>query len=392
MRVAMVSFDTGEYCIRLAGGLAQAGAEVLLLLSEREAEPHLDKLNPAVRLVAFKRPRYRHVRQQMLLMLSLLHYIRLFKPDMVHLQMGHFWFNLTLPLLRQYPLVVTVHDVQVHPGDAASARSSQTVLDFGYNLADARIVHATALKQAALERFGWPDETVHVVRTVLRRDEDATEQPAAEEPNSVLFFGRIWPYKGLEYLIRAEPLISEQIPDIKIVIGGEGEDFARYRELMQHPERFDVHNYYISNEQRRAMFQRASIIVLPYIEASQSGVVPLAYSARKPVVATSVGGLPEIVDDGHTGYLVPPADERALAEAIIKLLNNPEQRRQFGLNGEQKILTESSPEVVARSTLDVYRAAMRRARQRAAGKTGSTLAMYADVHSSSSEQATVEQS
>ena len=78
----------------------------------------------------------------------------------------------------------------------------------------------------------------------------------------------------------------------------------------------------MSDEVRATLFQQASVVALPYIEASQSGVVPLAYMHMKPVVATTVGGLPEMVDDGRTGYLVPPRDEQALATAVVRLLRD----------------------------------------------------------------------
>jgi glycosyltransferase involved in cell wall biosynthesis len=72
------------------------------------------------------------------------------------------------------------------------------------------------------------------------------------------------------------------------------------------------------------------------------------------VVATTVGSLPEMVEDGHTGYLVPPRDEKALSDAIVRLLQDPELRRQYGSNGKRKIETECSPSAVAQKTLAVY--------------------------------------
>ena len=127
------------------------------------------------------------------------------------------------------------------------------------------------------------------------------DAPSHDQEPTILFFGRIWEYKGLEYLIRAEPLITAEVPNAKIVIAGEGEDFDRYRRLMVHPERFVVYNEYVSDDVRATLFQQASVVALPYIEASQSGVLPLAYMHMKPVVATTVGGLPEMVDDGSDG-------------------------------------------------------------------------------------------
>jgi glycosyltransferase involved in cell wall biosynthesis len=174
----------------------------------------------------------------------------------------------------------------------------------------------------------------------------------------VLFFGRIWPYKGLDNLIRAEPWIAQQIPDVRIVIAGQGEDFERYRRLMVHPERFAVLNRHISDAEVATLFRQASVIVLPYIEASQSGVIPIAYTYGKPVVGTTVGGLPEMIDDGVTGFLVPPGNEKRLAAAIIAVLRNDAQRRKMGAAAKQKIERECSPAVIARQTLDVYRAAL----------------------------------
>jgi glycosyltransferase involved in cell wall biosynthesis len=163
----------------------------------------------------------------------------------------------------------------------------------------------------------------------------------------------------LEYLIRAEPLITAQVPDVSIVIAGRGEDFTRYRRLMVHPERFTIYNEYVSDDQRAELFQRASVVALPYIDASQSAVIPIAYTFAKPVVATTVGGLPELVDHGRTGYLVPPHDERALADALVRLLRDKQLRHQLGANGKSKVDTELSPDAVARRTLEVYQRAMK---------------------------------
>jgi len=106
------------------------------------------------------------------------------------------------------------------------------------------------------------------------------------------------------------------------------------------------------------------VVTLPYIEASQSGVVPLAYTHSKPVVGTRVGGIPEMVEDGRTGFCVPPRDERALADAIVRILRNQSLAHTLGTNGNRKINTECSPAQVARMTFEVYRRAVDPALQR----------------------------
>lgn len=293
----------------------------------------------------------------MRLVWSILRRIRRLDPDVVHLQQGHLWLNLALPVLRRYPLVVTVHDPHHHLGDRGAQNTPQAVMDFGFRRATRTIVHSERLKDVLIGHCPVAERSVDVIPHIALGDE-ALPVPAEDDGRSVLFFGRIWPYKGLEYLIRAEPFISAAVPGARVVIAGEGEDFERYRRMMVNPERFVVWNEYVSDAKRAELFEHASIVVLPYVEASQSGVIPLAYRFGKPVVATTVGGLPEAVDDDETGYLVPPRDERALADAVVRLLRDSERRCRFGANGRRKLDADCSPAVVARQTLAVYRRAL----------------------------------
>jgi glycosyltransferase involved in cell wall biosynthesis len=358
MRVALISYDFGEYCVQLASAISRM-AEVLLLLPQPVAAPYLEALDPGVRLRLFEHPRLRHPRRQLHLALDLVRRIKAFNPDVVHLQHGHAWFNGMLPLLRRYPLVLTAHDARHHPGDTLSRKTPQAVIDFGFRRASRLIVHARTLKDLLVSRCHVAPDIVEVVPHIsLERAPD--EAPPAAEGPTILFFGRLWPYKGLEYLIRAEPLITAAVPDARIVIAGHGEDFTRYRALMCHPDRFIVYNERVPDARRAELFRQASVVALPYVEASQSGVIPLAYAWRKPIVATEVGGLPEMVEDGRTGYLVPPRDERALASALVRLLRDPRRCREFGLNGHRKLEAECAPAVVARHTLDVYQHALSR--------------------------------
>jgi glycosyltransferase involved in cell wall biosynthesis len=181
-----------------------------------------------------------------------------------------------------------------------------------------------------------------------------------EDDRLVLFFGRIWEYKGLDVFIRAAPLVSRTITGVRFLIAGQGEDFdKKYRRLIVRPDQFTVYNEWISDARRAEFFQRAAVVVLPYTSATQSGVVPVAYTYGKPVVATDVGALSECVEHGRTGLLVPPRDESALANAIVKLLQDDQLRHAMGQAGRQKLERECSPDVVARCTVAVYEQAMR---------------------------------
>src|ERR1700719_388561 len=351
-RVALISYNFGEYCVRLASALAEH-ADVLLITPDGLIEPHLTKLNSSVRLFSFAHPRLRQPLRQFRVIRKIFRRIREFAPDVIHYQGAHLWFDLALPFLRRYPLVFTVHDFQPHPGDRLSQKTPLWVEMFARRRADELIVHSQFLRDLVVRNLRGTAEKISVIPHI-QIGEDLPPSTNKEEEHLILFFGRIWEYKGLEFLIRAEPLITARVPDARILIAGQGEDFSRYTRMMVHPDRFIVRNEFISEDLAAAYFQRASVVVLPYIEASQSGVIPLAYSAAKPVVATTVGGLPEIVEDGRTGYLVAPRDAAQLADAVTRLLLDPSLRRQMGKNGKSKLHAECSSEIIARKTMEVY--------------------------------------
>jgi glycosyltransferase involved in cell wall biosynthesis len=357
VKIALISYDWGEYCIRLASELAR-NHEVCLLIPNQMANPHLALLNPSVRFQPFDKPRLRQPLRQIRVLMEFRRVLNEWPPDIIHVQQGHLWFNLAMPLLARGRLVLTIHDPRHHLGDQGSQKTPQALYDFGFRQASEVIVHAEEMSKVVSSEIGIPNSRLTVIPHIYLGEDGEPNKPTNGDPSMILFFGRIWPYKGLEYLIRAEPLISAKVPDVKIVIAGRGEDFERYRRMMSNPDRFVVYNDYVSNEDRKRLFAEAAVIVLPYLEATQSGVVPLAYAFQKPVVATAVGGLPEMIEDGKTGYLVRPKDVEGLADAVLDLLLNPSRRAEFGENGRKKLLDQCSPPVVAAQTLAVYERAL----------------------------------
>lgn len=356
LRVAFISFNFGEYSVRLASALAQ-NAEVVLFLPEALVGPHIAKLDKTIRLESFHKPRIRQVGRQLRCMRLLFRKIRALAPDVIHYQGAHLWFDLVFPFLLRYPRVFTIHDFRPHPGDQPFQQTPFWVESFARSCADELIVHSCHTRELALGKLPGFRDRISVIPHI-QIGEDLPPAVATQEEPLILFFGRIWPYKGLEYLIRAEPLITARVPKAKFLIAGQGEDFSRYRRMMVHPDRFIVHNKFVPDDEAADYFRQASVVVLPYIEASQSGVIPMAYSAGKPVVATTVGGLPEMVENGRTGYVVPPGDSAQLAEAVTKLLLDEPLRCRMGADAKRKIEEECSPKMVAEKTMEVYRRAV----------------------------------
>jgi glycosyltransferase involved in cell wall biosynthesis len=146
--------------------------------------------------------------------------------------------------------------------------------------------------------------------------------------DTILFFGFVRPYKGLPDLVRAMPWILER-RRVTLLVAGEfwgGSDAFRQQVaslgLGDHVRCVDR---YVPNEDMGLYFSAADLVVLPYVSGTASGVVQTAYGLDKPVVATTVGALGDIVDDERTGYLVPPGQPAALADAILKFFEEAKE-------------------------------------------------------------------
>ena len=159
--------------------------------------------------------------------------------------------------------------------------------------------------------------------------------------NVILFFGLIRQYKGLQYLIRAMPEVLQQI-DCTLLIAGEFYDpkeeyLSLIAELDLEADTIVV-DQYISNEEVSLYFCSADVVILPYVDATQSGIVQIAYGLGVPVITTRVGGLPEAVEDGKTGLLVEKESPEELAKAIIDYYTvgyEPQFRREIEQNATQ---------------------------------------------------------
>jgi glycosyltransferase involved in cell wall biosynthesis len=279
-------------------------------------------------------------------------------PDVIHAPVEFLWGGLILPFVRQYPFVVTEHDPSVHKGTGVFTKFFIGFSRlFTRRMADAIIVHGERLK-TVLEGKGVPGDRIWVIPHGEFSFYTKWAREKVQESKSVLFFGSISEYKGIEYLIEAEPLITSQVPDAKIVIAGSG-DFTKYKPLIKNRDKFEIHNRFIPDEEVAEFFQKSAVVALPYTDGSQTGIIPIAYSFGKPAVVTDVGSIAEVVDNGKTGFIVPPRNPEALAKAIVKLLKDDKLRQEMGENARKKVGEELSWDNIAKKTIEVYEGAIR---------------------------------
>jgi glycosyltransferase involved in cell wall biosynthesis len=286
-------------------------------------------------------------------------FIRSLKPDLVHLDDISLRLPWVLFELRRIPIVLNLHDPEPHAGEGIWQNRIGRILTF-------RQIRQFILRnQAQLENFlaqhKSPCIRVDVIPLgVLDVFREWIDGLVTEDDNTVLFFGRLSHYKGLEVLLEAAPWVAERVPGVRFIIAGRMMSNYRLPKIPVLPNggRVELLDHYIPNFELARLFQEAALVVCPYTEATQSGVVLTAYAFGKPVVATQIGGLPEYVEDGITGYLIPPGNALILAERIIKLLQEPAQRRRMGDYIRNQTHLRLSWEAIAEQTLLVYQKAL----------------------------------
>lgn len=255
-------------------------------------------------------------------------WIRKINPDVIHLLSPLDVFSSVLYMFRK-KMVLTMHDPFPHTGESSLRRA------FFTNLAMKLVPKFVLLNDIQKEDFKkvyHVDENQILINKIGIFDYfKLWKKSTTKENHNVLFFGRISPYKGIEYLCEAMLKVKEQVPDATLTIAGGGKiyfDIEPYRKQKW----IQVINRYVGMEELAGLLQNCALSVCPYTDATQSGVIMTSYSLCKPVIATDVGGLGEMVEDGKTGALVPPKDVAALSDAIIALLKDEAKREKMADN------------------------------------------------------------
>ena len=290
--------------------------------------------------------------------LALRRHLAAFRPDVLYYPMLHLWAPLINGLFPNLPKVITVHDPVLHRGER------NPIIAIPQRIATRQASRVIILSQAfvdTMERQGVPRDRIDVIPhgefshyalistdSIPRKDNHAP---------TLLFFGRISKYKGLEVLLSAFPLIKRRVPEVRLLIVGSG-DLSPYSMQLENLPDVMVVNRWVDDKEVASYFRQADLLVAPYMDASQSGVIPVAYSLGVPVVATRVGGIPEQVEHNKTGILVNANDPQALAEACVSLLTDPERAKALAEAGRRRALEEWSWDRIAEMVIESCRKAI----------------------------------
>ncbi len=341
MRLALLdppSF-TVPYDHELASALARRGHEVTLLTSPfafgevpeaegyRREELFLPMSSRLARLAP--RSRARVVLKGLEYLpsaLRLLRRVTALRPDVVHVQ----WLGaarLDIHWLRRVverrPTVLTAHDVV--------PREQRNMQAWGEALAavDRVVVHSQRAEERLAELGVDRSRIVRIPHAVF--DASARAEPAPPTGATILFFGLIREYKGLDTLVRALPAVAERVPDVRLVVAGDPldpvEPLQRLAGELGLAVRVEWRLGYVPASAISGLLEEVTLLALPYRAIDSSGVLATALGHGRPVVVSDVGALPDAVRDFGAGRIVPVDDPDALAAACIELLTDREALR-----------------------------------------------------------------
>lgn len=255
--------------------------------------------------------------------------IKKMEPDMVIIPWWHPYFAPCFRILEYYlkqtKIVFVCHNVFPHERFPLDRQLTKMVLKHG----NAFIVQSKlderdllTVKEHAVHKL-TPHPTYNAFKMQNLSKVQAREMLNIDEEEKILlFFGFVREYKGLKHIINAMPTIISKVENVKLMIVGDfGEDRERYIKLIEEngiSKAVELVEGYVPDREVEKYFAACDLVTLPYESATQSGIVQIAYGFEKPVVVTNVGGLPDVVLDGKTGYVVEPQKPEELADAVCK--------------------------------------------------------------------------
>lgn len=298
-------------------------------------------------------------------MLTLRSFLETLEPDVIHFQQAPLplvdrWF---LKGLRSVaPVVSTVHNTTPFHGEHPLRQTG--FLPFLSEF-DHLIVHTEYSREHLLKELGDAAPPITVIPGGMydhyeHLADHETQDAVAPEERNILFFGNISHYKGLDILIRAfSELPPEQMRLSRLLVCGNPQiDIAPIKALATElgvQSHIDWDLRFIPEKEVHSIFERSTVIALPYRHIDRSGVFATVVKYGLPIVASRIGGFPEMIQDGVHGYLVEPENPAALAAGLAAVIADPKRSRKMG--EAVKALADDWPlwESIAERTLRLYK-------------------------------------
>jgi D-inositol-3-phosphate glycosyltransferase len=270
----------------------------------------------------------------------LIRYVARSNPKILHILWNNKFELFDRTILMLYYKVLgkriafTAHNVNQAKRDARDSWLNRVTLRIQYRLCDHIFVHTQKMKGELCRQFAVAEKAVTVIPFPINNASPDTELTSAEakrrlglrdDERAILFFGRVRPYKGTEHLLDAfRLLLANKEADYRLIIAGEPiKGCEEYLQEIQssvkrdfEPGQVMLRMQFIPDDEVEVYLKAADVLVLPYKEIFQSGVLFLAYAFGLPVVATDVGSFREEIVEGSTGFLCKPGDPSEMARAI----------------------------------------------------------------------------
>lgn len=254
--------------------------------------------------------------------------------DYIYCPMNAFWTYLINKKFKNIPVIIVNHDPKAHLGDKEIG-----LLENSYYSSDIILVHSKIFIDYVKEKYSKPCYFIplgrHNVYNLIKNKKTIINYDNSK--HNFLFFGRITPYKGLDVLYEAYKKLELEYTDVNLIIAGNG-DFEKYKEKFNSLKSCQIYNRWIADEETESLFICNNLIcVMPYIEATQSGVALVAMDYGIPVIASKVGGLVEQIENEKTGLLVEPGASEELYTAMKRLAFDNALYNKISENENKKI-------------------------------------------------------
>ena len=247
------------------------------------------------------------------------------KYDCIYVPMLTYWSYFINDMFSNTPVVLTLHDPKVHSGETWINKflfmSGNRI-----SLANKIVILSDEFRTFVKERYKKKDKDVLTIPLtpfeIENSNNEIIEYHYDENKTNFLFYGRIEDYKGLDILSEAYKIVSEKFSEVSLTIAGKG-DFSKYASMYGCLPNVTIINRWIEPAEVRGLFESGkSIVVLPYKDATQSGIIGLAMLNHNLVIATNTGGIPEQVQHRKTGLLAFPNDALDFAQKMMWAIEN----------------------------------------------------------------------